>query len=152
MTTNYKNNFKSGREIILATVGENGHPHANIVISLGFVDNKLLVADCQMRTTIKNLQANKQICVIGGYIRIKGTVQIFTAGKYFDLAVKQSKGYQVKHAVLITSKKIFDLDNSKKYFKFINDYKVEEINRGAFRRRLQKVGQKDFCFARQPNG
>jgi len=111
---NYYKNFKAGQELILATVDRKGRPHANVVISLGFIDSKLLVADCQMETTIKNLQTNRRICVIGNYIRIKGTVQIFTAGKYFDYAVEHSQGYQVRHAILITPKKVFDLDNYKK--------------------------------------
>lgn len=46
-----------------------------------------------MRTTIKNLKENPNICVIGGYIRLKGTAEIFSSGKYFDLCVKENKDY-----------------------------------------------------------
>jgi len=70
----WKNNFKKGKEIILATSSIKGIPNANIVISLGFVDDKLLVANCQMSNTIKNLKENKNICIVGGYFRIKGKV------------------------------------------------------------------------------
>ena len=49
----WKQNFEEGKELILATCSQNNEPNANIVISLGFADNKLLVADCEMRTTIK---------------------------------------------------------------------------------------------------
>jgi len=106
----WKLNFKKGKKLILATSSKDNIPNANIVISLGFVDDKLLVADCQMKSTIKNLKENKNICVLGGYIRIKGIVEIFSSGKYFDLCVKGSQDYKVKNAILITLKEVFDLD------------------------------------------
>jgi len=51
----WKNTFKKGQELVLATNSDNGFPNANIVISLGFIDDKLLIANAQMNTTIKNL-------------------------------------------------------------------------------------------------
>src|SRR3989338_7713511 len=110
---NWKNHVKEGKEIILATSSKNGVPNANIVISLGFVDDKLLVANCQMKTTIKNLKENQDICIVGGYFRIKGKVEIFSSGKYFDMCVQKSKGYSVKDAILITIDEVFDLDKVK---------------------------------------
>lgn len=109
----WKNNFKAGQEIVLATAAKNSTPNANIVISMGFVGSKLLVADCQMKNTINNLLVNKKICVIGGYYRIRGEVKIFSSGKYFEQCVQKSKGYAVKHAILITIKEVFDLDKLK---------------------------------------
>jgi len=105
----WKQNFKKGKEITLATSSKESMPNANIVISLGFVEDKLLVANCQMNQTIKNLKENKNICVVGGYFRIKGAVEIFTSGKYFDLC-KSTPEYKVNNAILITIKEIFDLD------------------------------------------
>ena len=110
---NWKNNFKRGKEIILATSSKSGIPNANIVISLGFIDDKLLVANCQMNNTIKNLLENKNICVVGGYFRIKGKVDIFSSRKYFDMCVQESKGYSVKNAILIKIDEVFDLDKVK---------------------------------------
>ena len=82
----WKDAFKEGQELVLATSSKNNKPNANIVISNGFVDDKLLVADCMMNTTIKNLQDNNQICVFAKcekeYYRIKGTVKIWSSGKY----------------------------------------------------------------------
>ena len=109
----YKNNFKKGKQIILATASKNGVPNANIVMSLGFLDDKLLVANCQMNTTNKNLEENPNICVIGGYFRIKGKVEIYSSGKYFDICfehVSKSPGYSVKNAILISVDEVFDLD------------------------------------------
>ena len=110
----WKTNFKERQELVLATCSKNGRPNANIVISLGFVDNKLLVADCQMKTTLKNLKENPKICVVGKYCRLKGTVEIFSSGKYFDICVEKSKDYTVKNAILITAKEVFDLDKGEK--------------------------------------
>ena len=105
----WKSNFEKGKELILATSSKASIPHANIVISLGFVDDKLLVADCQMDNTIKNLRENQNICVVGGYFRIKGTVEIFSSGEYFELCEKENSDYEVKNAILITVKEVFDL-------------------------------------------
>lgn len=107
---NWRSNFKKGKEIILSTSSKNNIPNANIVISLGFIKNKLLIADCQMKNTIKNLKENNHICAIGGYFRIKGKATLFSSGKYFDICVKNSTDYKVKNAVLITIKEILDLD------------------------------------------
>jgi len=110
----WKDNFNEGKEIILSTCSKEGKPNANIVISLGFVDNKLLIADCQMRNTIKNLIENSEICIIGGYYRIKGDVEIMSSGKYYEMCVKKNKDYKVKNAILINIKEVFDLNKSKK--------------------------------------
>lgn len=105
----WKSNFKKGKEITLATSSKDSMPNANVVISLGFVEDRLLVANCQMNNTIKNLKENKNICVVGGYLRIKGTVEIFSSGKYFELC-KSTPDYKVNNAILITIKEVFDLD------------------------------------------
>lgn len=106
----WKQNFEKGKEVILATSSREKTPNANIVISLGFIEDKLLVANCQMNQTIKNLEENKNICVVGGYYRIKGEVEIFSDGKYFEICKNNSDGYEVKNAILIKIKEVFDLD------------------------------------------
>jgi len=109
----WKENFKEGKELVLATCSNSRSPNANIVISLGFIDDKLLIADCQMEITIKNLKENKKIVVIGGYYRINGTVEIFSSGKYLDICAEKSKDYKVKNAILVNIEKVFDLDKQK---------------------------------------
>jgi TATA-box binding protein (TBP) (component of TFIID and TFIIIB) len=109
---NWQSNFKKGKEIILSTSSKNNIPNANIVVSLGFIENKLLIADCQMKSTIKNLKENNHACIIGGYFRIKGKTRIFSSGRYFDLCAKNNIGHKVKNAILITIKEVFDLDQS----------------------------------------
>ena len=63
-----------------------------------------------MKTTIKNLKENKNISIISGYLRLRGTVKIFSKGKEYDEAQKRTKDYKVKNAILVTPKKLFDLD------------------------------------------
>lgn len=111
---NWKESFEEGKELILATCSKDCKPNANIVISLGFLDGKLLIADCQMKTTIENLKQNNKICVIGGYYRIKGTVEIFTLGKYFEICAsivsKQDKTLKMNNAIIVSIDEVFDLE------------------------------------------
>jgi len=109
----WKEKFKQGKEIILSTCSKDNSPNSNIVISLGFIDNKLLIADCQMNTTIRNLKENPKICVIGGYFRLKGIVEIFSSGKYFDICKEKNKDYKLKNAILVNIKEVFDLEDCK---------------------------------------
>ncbi|MBN2095070.1 MAG: pyridoxamine 5'-phosphate oxidase family protein [Candidatus Aenigmarchaeota archaeon] len=110
----WKYEFDEGKELVLATSSKIGQPNANIVVSLGFVDGGLLIADCQMDTTIKNLQENPEVCLISGYLRVKGKAEIFPAGKYFDMCSEKSKDYKVKNAILVSIWDVFDLDKVKK--------------------------------------
>jgi len=107
----WQTGFKKGKEITLVTSSKAGKPNANIVISLGLIDDKLLIADCQMKTTTKNIKNNKQVCIVGGYFKLKGTAKIYSSGKYFDLCIKNNPDYKVKSAILIKIKQIIDLDN-----------------------------------------
>ena len=113
----WKNYFEKGKEITLATSSKECVPNANIVVSYGFVDDKLLVANCQMTNTINNLKENDNICVIGGYFRIKGKVDIFSSGKYFDLVAQKNEEYTAKNAILISINEVFDLDKVEAIYK-----------------------------------
>lgn len=114
----WKDNFAEGKELVLATSSKSSKPNANVVISLGFVDDKLMVADCSMATTIKNLQENQNICVIGKYMKISGKAKLFTSGKYFEKCVQivasQDQTLKVKTAILISIENVFDLEKMKK--------------------------------------
>lgn len=109
----WKNYFKNGKKIIICTATKEGWPNGIIVISLGFVDSQLLMADCQMKKTIINFKENNNVCAIGGYFKIIGQTKIFSQGKYFARATKKSKGDKVKQAILIKFKKLIDLDKNK---------------------------------------
>lgn len=114
----WKDNFKEGKELILATCSKDCAPNANIVISLGFEDNKLLIADCSMVTTIENLKSNPRICVVGGYLKASGSVKVFTSGEYFNKGVSivaaQDSALKVKSVIVVNIESVFDLENVKR--------------------------------------
>jgi hypothetical protein len=112
--------FEKGNEIVLVSVSRKGEPHAVVAISLGLVDERLLVAACQMNTTLKNIKDTGKVCVVGHtgkeYYRLKGSATLHGSGKYFDLAKKLNKGEPVRQAITITMDEVFDLDKVKKVF------------------------------------
>ena len=115
----WKDALKEGQELVLATSSKDSKPNANIVISNGLVDDKLLVADCMMTTTFKNIQETRRVCIVAKYkkeyYKVKGKATIYSSGKYFDLAVsKTTPEYPVKHAITIDIEEVFDLDKAKK--------------------------------------
>lgn len=86
-------------ELILATYSEESGPHAIVVASQGFVEGKLLINACQMRTTLANLEKDNRVAVVA-----------MNSGKYFEIAKKRNTGPEVKCAIVIEAKEIFDLD------------------------------------------
>jgi len=112
----WQNNFQTGEELVLVTASKKAVPNANIVISLGFIDEQLVLADCQMKQTLKNLQENPSVCVLGKYLRLTGKVKIFSKGKFLDLCKQKTTGYEVKNAIVITVKNVYDLDKGKLIF------------------------------------
>jgi len=111
---NWKEIFKEGVELVLATYSEESGPHAIVVASQGFVDDKLLINACQMRTTLANLEKDNRVSVVatnsGKYLRLKGTAELHDNGKYFEIAKERNKGPATKCAIVIEAKEIFDLD------------------------------------------
>lgn len=111
----WKNVLKQGQKIVLTTIDKDGKPNAIVVVSLGLVDGKLLIANCQMKSTFYNIQNNPNICIVSTgkkeYYRIKGVAFVFSNGKFFDAAVKKSSPKPpVKAAIVIDIKEVFDLD------------------------------------------
>ena len=113
----WKDAINQGREIVLATSSDD-KPHAIMVISLGMVDGKLLIGACQMKTSLKNILKNRKVCIVAKYkkeyYRIKGTAEVYSSGKYFNIAVKRSKPPLPRRAVVIDIKEAFDLDRAKR--------------------------------------
>lgn len=70
-----------------------------------------------MVTTINNLEENPRICIVGGYFKIYGSVEIFTSGNYFDKGVQivasQDKMLKVKSVIAVSIESVFDLGNIK---------------------------------------
>jgi predicted pyridoxine 5'-phosphate oxidase superfamily flavin-nucleotide-binding protein len=114
----WKNVFEKGQELVLSTCSMNATPNVNVVISLGFYDDKLLIADAQMNTTIKNLEENNKICIFAKkknlYYRLRGDVEIFNSGKFFDSCVANDEQYPAKNAILVSVYEVFDLDKGRR--------------------------------------
>ena len=112
----WNDSFKDGKEVVLSTCSDN-KPNANIVISLGFYDDKLLIADCQMKTTIDNLKQNGNVCVVGGYFRAKGVANVYNSGMYFDICSRllsaQDASLKLKNAIVINIREVFDMENNR---------------------------------------
>jgi len=113
----WKDTLALGNELVLVTSSKKGKPNANVVISKGFVDGKLLINNCQMSHTIRNIKANPAVCIVarkdGEYYRITGKAKSYASGKYFVEAQKREKVYPVKSAIIIRIEKVFDLDKAK---------------------------------------
>lgn len=113
----WKDLFEQGKEIVLVTSSKSGQPHTIVVISQGFVGDKLLINACQTTTSLNNLKENNKVCVVamggGEYYRAKGTTELFTEGKYFEISKERNKGPAVKCSIVINISEIFDLDKVK---------------------------------------
>lgn len=116
----WKNAFELGKNIVLATSSKDGIPHAIVVTSKGFVEDKLLINACQMDTTLRNIRETNKVCIVASlddqYFRIKGTSKIYSSGKYFDIAKTRNKPPPVKHAILVEIEEVFDLDKVKRIY------------------------------------
>ncbi|VVC72070.1 Pyridoxamine 5'-phosphate oxidase [uncultured archaeon] len=110
----WKDALAEGEELVLATSAKSGKPNANIVISKGFYGGKLLINNCQMSATYKNLAENPSVCLVarkgGQYYRVKGRGQIHAAGKFFEEGLKREKSHKVKAVIAVSVKEVFDLD------------------------------------------
>lgn len=111
----WKKYFKKDKEIVLVTATAKGVPNASIVISVGLFDKRVVIANCHLCTTIKNIKENDNVCLVGGYFRIKGKAKTYSSGKYFNLCVKENKGYpvSVSSALVISIGEVFNLDKVK---------------------------------------
>jgi len=115
----WKNTLKYRQELILATSWKD-KPHAIPVLSLGFIDQKLLIGACIMKTTLKNLQNNNKVSIATKnkkeYYRIEGRAKIFSSGKYLKKAINLSRPPLPHHAILINITQVVDLVKGKKVF------------------------------------
>jgi len=113
---NWKEIFKEGVELVLATYSEESGPHAIVVMSEGFIGDKLLINACQTQTTLSNLKKDNRVSVVGmnsgKYLRLKGTAELHEKGEIFEIAKKRNEGtkFNVKCAIIIEAQEIFDLD------------------------------------------
>jgi uncharacterized pyridoxamine 5'-phosphate oxidase family protein len=110
--------LKERQKIILATSSMVGKPRAIVVVSLGRVDEKLLIGACLMGKSLENIKENNKVSIVtfgeNGYYRIDGLATIFNAGNYLDIAIKKSNPPLPKAAILIDIAEVVDLDKGVK--------------------------------------
>ena len=118
----WKQATQEGQEIILATSSKENTPHAIIVISLGLLNDKLLIGACLTKTSLENIKNNNRVSLVAKYkneyYRIDGWAKIYCTGKYLDITYKKSKPPMPKAAILIDIREVFDLDKQKKIIWF----------------------------------
>jgi uncharacterized pyridoxamine 5'-phosphate oxidase family protein len=116
----WKKLFDLGNELILSTSSLNGKPHSIVVISAGFIEGKLLINACQTKKSLKNINENSFVSVVSmnkkEYYSIEGTAKIYSFGKYFDLSIKRNQGPKVKKSIVVSVKKVFDLNKVKRIY------------------------------------
>jgi predicted pyridoxine 5'-phosphate oxidase superfamily flavin-nucleotide-binding protein len=114
----WKQAVQERQKIVLATSSKKSQPHAIIVISLGLIDNKILIGACLMKTSLENIKNNGKVSMVvmcnDEYYRIEGKAEVYSTGKYFDEAYRKSKPPMPKAALVINIEEVFDLDKQKK--------------------------------------
>lgn len=115
---NWKKALEERQEIVLSTSSTSNVPHAIMIISLGIIDDQVLIGACLMKTTLENIKKNNKVSMVTKldkeYYRIEGEAKIYSSGKYFDIAYKKSSPPMPKYAILINIKEVFDLGKQKK--------------------------------------
>jgi uncharacterized pyridoxamine 5'-phosphate oxidase family protein len=96
--------------IAVSTVNEN-KPHIIFILYPKIVDNKVIITDNYMNTTIKNLKKNNNICIAfyeseKGW-RISGKAEYHNSGKWLNFVKKSKKikGFQQKVLLLLILRK-----------------------------------------------
>jgi predicted pyridoxine 5'-phosphate oxidase superfamily flavin-nucleotide-binding protein len=100
--------------VALATVMKNEKPNAVVLAFAKVVsDKEILLTDNYLRQTIRDLQKNKNVCLLvwdkkwQGY-KIIGRAEYFTSGKWkkFVEQMKENNDLPAKGAILIKASKI----------------------------------------------
>jgi predicted pyridoxine 5'-phosphate oxidase superfamily flavin-nucleotide-binding protein len=84
-----------------------------MVVSLGFVDDRLLIGACLMKKSLDNIKENNKVSIVvikdNEYYRVDGVATIYSEGEYLDTAIQKSNPPLPKAAILVDIKEIFDL-------------------------------------------
>lgn len=114
----WKEALKERQKIVLTTSSRSGNPRAIMVLSLGFLGEKLLIGACLMEKSLENIKENNKVSIVAfedsEYYRIDGVATIHSRGEYLDTAIEKSKPPLPKAAILIDINEVFDLVKGKK--------------------------------------
>jgi len=101
----------------LATVGQNGKPHAIAVAYVKVVEGKLVISNSHIKESIKNIKRNENVALVVwnknwekacvGF-EIRGKAKNYTSGKWFEFVrdMPDNEGYKIKSAIVVTVTKI----------------------------------------------
>ncbi len=100
--------------IAVSTINNN-KPHTIFILYPKIIDNKIVITDNYMKTTINNIKNNENICLAffeseKGW-RIDGKAKYYNSGKWlkFIKEVKENKGLPAKGAIVIDIEEIREL-------------------------------------------
>ncbi|HCX45376.1 TPA: hypothetical protein DGT35_02115 [Patescibacteria group bacterium] len=97
--------------LALATINKKGEPDIIAVASVKLKDNKIIITDNYMKTTIENIEYNPNISLVGwnkkmeGY-NIRGIAEYFIKGAWIDYvkSIPENKDEPCKGAIVIEIK------------------------------------------------
>lgn len=116
----WKDALKERQNIVLATSSKEGSPRAIMVVSLGFVDDRLLIGACLMGKSLENIKENNKVSIAtfenNAYYRIDGLATIYSEERYLEIAVKKSNPPLPKAAIVIDIKEVVNLGTGEKLF------------------------------------
>ena len=100
--------------IAVSTINKD-KPHTIFILYPKIIDNKIIITDNYMKTTVENLKINQNICLAffegeKGW-RIDGKARYYNSGKWLDYVkkLKENKGMPAKGAIVIEIEKINEL-------------------------------------------
>jgi len=103
--------------IAVASSDKNGNPHNIVVMYAKVSDNKIIISDVFMKTTLKNIKENPKISLVfwqgeAGF-GINGKVEYHNSGKWLEFVknLPENKEMNPKGALVISIDKIRRLGN-----------------------------------------
>jgi uncharacterized protein len=102
--------------IVLATSSKDGKPNASVAAFVKVKDNKIIITNNYMKTTIDNIKHNHAISLVvwdkkmDGY-KIEGTAEYYEDGEWIDFIKKipQNKDEPCNGAIVIKPKDIISI-------------------------------------------
>jgi predicted pyridoxine 5'-phosphate oxidase superfamily flavin-nucleotide-binding protein len=101
--------------IAVATVNKDNKPHNIAIMYAKIVDEKIIITDNYMKTTVENIKTNPYVSLVfwkgGQGYRIDGKADYFESGRWLDFVknLKENKGLPAKGAIVIKEIRIMSL-------------------------------------------
>ncbi len=105
--------------VAVATVDEKNQPHNISVACVKIKDDKIILTDNYMKSTVENIKKNPNVSLVFWYgkegeekgYRINGKAEYFDSGKWVEFVkeLEENKGYPAKGAIVIEVNEIKEL-------------------------------------------